>query len=66
MCEFTVYLLGDNSESRTEIAKEIFAAKSKDGDIVLMNVMGNSQIVEGAFIEEVSTLKKELILKKTP
>jgi len=66
MCEFTVYLLEDNSESKTEIAKEIFAAMSKDGDTLLMNITGNAQIVKGAFIEEVSTLKQELILRRTP
>jgi hypothetical protein len=66
MCEFTVYLVDGTTTEREMVAKNIFAAKNKNGRIVLLGVSGDSVSVENALIEEVSTMKQELILKKIP
>lgn len=62
MCDFIVYL-EDNGE-RKAVAKDILKARKKDGNVILMDAMGNITKVEDANIEVVDTLMQEMILKK--
>jgi hypothetical protein len=62
MCEFKVYM--EESEKRTEIAKNVIKAKLKDGKVVLMGSAGDITKVDGARILVVDTLMQELILEK--
>lgn len=64
MCEFTVYLLGDDAKDRQMMAKGILVARRKEGRVLLMDAFGSITPVENATIEEVSTLSQEMILKK--
>ncbi|MFZ3050344.1 MAG: CooT family nickel-binding protein [Methanothrix sp.] len=64
MCEFTVYLLGDNPKDRQMMAKGILVARRKEGKVLLMDAFGSITPVENATIEEVNTLSQEMILKK--
>lgn len=64
MCEFTVYLLGDNPKDRQMMAKDILVARRKEGKVLLMDAFGSITPVENATIEEANTLSQEMILKK--
>ena len=64
MCEFTVYLLGDNPKDRQMMAKDILVARRKEGKVHLMDAFGSITPVENATIEEVNTLSQEMILKR--
>ena len=64
MCEFTVFLKEADSEEQEKITRNIVGAIKRETSVTLMDVMGNSQVVENAYIESVSTLKQELILRK--
>nr|WP_319540612.1 CooT family nickel-binding protein [uncultured Methanospirillum sp.] len=64
MCEFTVYVVDANLQDRKIVAKNILAAKVKEGKIVMLDAFGGSQPVGDVTIHEVNTLKQELILKK--
>ena len=65
MCEFTVYVKNADSEDQEMITRNIVGAiKKKDNSVSLMDVLGNSQVVENVYIESVSTMKQELILRK--
>lgn len=64
MCEFTVYVVDTNLENRQMVAKNILAAKMKEGKIVMLDAFGGSQPVGNVTIHEVNTLKQELILRK--
>jgi len=64
MCEFTVFLKEADSEEQEKITRNIVGAIKKDTSVILMDVMGNSQVVENVYIESVSTMKQELILRK--
>ncbi|MDM7934344.1 MAG: CooT family nickel-binding protein [Methanothrix sp.] len=61
MCEFIVYLEGRGSKRR-EVARGVVAARRKDGDVMLMDIVGSVTKVEDATIQEVNTLSRELIL----
>lgn len=63
MCEFTVYLTGTNGAEREMVAKNIFAAKYREGMVILLDVMGDSKTIDNVTIAEVSTMKQELVLK---
>lgn len=64
MCEFTVYLLGDEGSDRQVMAKGILVARRKEGKVLLMDAFGSITPVENATIEEANTLSQEMILKK--
>lgn len=64
MCEFTVYVKTADSEEQEKITRNIVGALKRDTSVTLMDVMGNSQVVENVYIESVSTMKQELILRK--
>jgi predicted RNA-binding protein len=64
MCEFKVYLVGENPEEKEQVAKDIVVAKIRDNRIVLLNVMGEPVYVESTSIREVNTMTQELILQK--
>lgn len=64
MCEFTVYVKNADSEEQEEIARNIVGAITKDTSVTLMDVLANFQVVENVYIESVSSMKQELILKK--
>ncbi len=64
MCEFTVYVKNADSEEKEKITRNIVDAIQKDTSVTLMDVLGNPQIVENVYIESVSTMKQELILRK--
>jgi hypothetical protein len=61
MCDFTD--LEDNREKKAA-AQDILKARKKDGNVILMDAMGNITKVEDANIEVVDTLMQEMILKK--
>lgn len=65
MCEFKVYVFDEDSNQRLMVAKDILAAKRKEGRVLLMDAFGSITPVEDATIEEVSTLSQEMVLKKT-
>ncbi|HQC00368.1 MAG TPA: CooT family nickel-binding protein [Methanospirillum sp.] len=64
MCEFTVYVKNADSVEQEKITRNIVGAIKKDTSVTLVDVMGNSQVVENVYIESVSTIKQELILRK--
>lgn len=64
MCELKVYLKQNTGEEGTIIARGIVAAKVQEKNVIIMDVMGTSQIIEDVIIESVSTMKQEIILKK--
>ena len=64
MCEFKVYLNEDDQKDRQMLTKGIVIAIQKDLNVILRDVIGNSEVVENVTIEEVSTMKQELILKR--
>ncbi len=64
MCEFTVYLLGDEGSDRQVMAKGILVARRKEGKVLLMDAFGSITPVENATIEEANTLSQEMILKR--
>lgn len=64
MCEFTVYVKNADSEDQEMITRNIVGAIKKDNSVSLMDVLGNAQVVENVYIESVSTMKQELILRK--
>jgi len=64
MCEFTVYLLGNDAKDRQMMAKGILVARRKEGKVLLMDAFGSITPVENATIEEVNTLSQEMILKR--
>ena len=63
MCEFTVYL--EDGANRSEVARNIVAAKRRDGQIFLMDAFGAVTPVESATIEEANTFTQELILRRS-
>ncbi len=62
MCEFVVYLV-DGSDGRREVARNIVAARRKDGKVLLMDAFGSVTSIENATIEEANTFAQEMILK---
>ena len=64
MCEFKVYLVGDDPADRELVAKGIFVVKKKDEKIMLLDIFGEPKYVESAIIIEVNTISQELILQK--
>ncbi|OQA56761.1 MAG: putative RNA-binding protein [Euryarchaeota archaeon ADurb.Bin294] len=64
MCEFTVYVKNPDSEEQEKITRNIVGAIKKGNSVSLMDVMCSSQVVENVYIESVSTMKQELILRK--
>ena len=64
MCEFTVFLKEADSEEQEKITRNIVGAIKKGNSVSLMDVMCSSQVVENVYIESVSTMKQELILRK--
>jgi len=64
MCEFTVYLLGNDAKDRQMMAKGILVARRKEGKVLLMDAFGSITPVENATIEEANTLSQEMILKR--
>ena len=63
MCEFTVFL--ENGADRSEVARNIVAAKRRDGQVFLMDAFGTVTPVESATIEEANTFTQELILRRS-
>lgn len=63
MCEFTVYLEENGSSSRKEVAKNIVAARRREGKILLMDAFGFTTPIENAIIDEANTFTQEMILK---
>jgi predicted RNA-binding protein len=63
MCEFSVYLVADGAEKQL-VAKNIVAARRKDGKVMLMDAFGSITPVDGASIEEANTFTQELLLQK--
>ena len=63
MCEFSVYLMADGAEKQL-VAKNIVAARRKEGKVLLMDAFGSITPVEGASIEEANTFTQEMLLKK--
>jgi predicted RNA-binding protein len=66
MCEFTVFVVDDKKTEREMVAKNVIAAKIKSGRVLLLDIMGDTKSVDNAFIEDVSTIKQELIVRKNP
>ena len=66
MCEFKVFLKNGGADEKILIIREIVAAKQEAGDVILMNILGNSRRVEGAAIESFNTMNQELILVQKP
>ena len=64
MCEFVVYLV-DGSDERKEVARNIVAARRKDGKVLLMDAFGSVTQIENTTIEEANTFTREMILKKS-
>ncbi len=64
MCEFTVYVKNPDSEEQEKITRNIVGAIKKGNSVSLMDVMCSSHVVENVYIESVSTMKQELILRK--
>jgi isopenicillin N synthase-like dioxygenase len=64
MCEFVVYVV-DDADGRSEVARNIVAARRKDGIVHLMDAFGSVTRVENATIEEANTFSQEMILKKS-
>jgi predicted RNA-binding protein len=64
MCEFKVYLSGDDPAEKELVAQEIVVAQIKDGQVVLLPMMGEAVIIPSAVIREVNTMTQELILQK--
>ena len=64
MCEFSVYLVTDGEEKQL-VAKNIVAARRKDGKVLLMDAFGTVTPVEAASIEVVNTFTQEMLLQKT-
>jgi hypothetical protein len=46
------------------VAKNIVAARRKEGKVLLMDAFGSITPVEGASIEEANTFTQEMLLKK--
>lgn len=63
MCEFSVYLVADGAEKQL-VAKNIVAARRKEGKVLLMDAFGSITPMEGASIEEANTFTQEMLLKK--
>lgn len=64
MCEFSVFLVA-NGEQKQLVAKNIVAARRKDGKVLLMDAFGTITPVEAANIEVVNTFSQEMLLQKT-
>jgi hypothetical protein len=63
MCEFSVYLVANGAEKQL-VAKNIVAARRKDGIVLLMDAFGTVTPVEGASIEVANTFTQEMLLQK--
>ncbi len=63
MCEFSVYLV-ENEAEKLLVAKNIVAAKRKEGDVLLMDAFGAVTPVKAASIEAVNTFTQEMLLLK--
>jgi predicted RNA-binding protein len=63
MCEFTVYLEEKGSSNHKELARNIVAARRKDGKILLIDVFSSTISIENAIIDEADTLTQKMILK---
>jgi len=63
MCEFTVYMEENGPASRREVARNIVAARRREGKILLMDAFGSTTPVENAIIDEANTFTQEMILK---
>ncbi len=64
MCEFSVYLVANGGEKQL-VAKNIVAARRKDGKVMLMDAFGTITPVEGANIEVANTFTQEMLLQKS-
>ncbi len=62
MCDFTVYL--EESGERTVVATDIIKARKKDGNVFLMDVMGDTIRIEAVTIEVADTFAQEMVLKR--
>lgn len=62
MCDFTVYL--EDNGDRKVVARDILKARKKDGNLILMDAMGNITKVEAATVDVVDTLMQEMVLKR--
>ncbi len=63
MCEFTVYMEENGPTCRKEVARNIVAARRRDGKILLMDAFGSTTPIENAIIDEANTFTQEMILK---
>jgi hypothetical protein len=63
MCEFKVYLEEPGKE-RMEVARNVIAAKKKDGTVLLGNALGAVILVNGASIEEADVFSLEMTLRR--
>ncbi|RLG42708.1 MAG: hypothetical protein DRO05_00320 [Thermoproteota archaeon] len=52
MCEFTVILYEDGKEN--QVARDIIRTTYKDGELILIDILGDSVSVGGALIREVN------------
>jgi hypothetical protein len=53
----------NGSDTRRELARNIVAARRRDGKILLMDAFGSTTSIENATIEEANTFTQEMILK---
>ena len=63
MCKFKVYLEEPGKE-RMEVARNVIAAKKKDGTVFLVDGLGAVTMVNGASIEEADGFSQEMILRR--
>ena len=63
MCEFKVYLEEPGKE-RMEVARNVIAAKKKDGTVLLVDALGAVTLVNCASIEEADVFSQEMILRR--
>ena len=63
MCEFKVYL-EELGKERMEVARNVIAARKKDGTVLLVNVLGAVTLVNGASIVEADVFSQEMLLRR--
>ena len=59
MCEFKVYLDGD------EVIADVVIARVEKGGVLLVDVIGDTKLIEDCEILEVNVLKTQLLLVKS-
>ncbi|AFV23520.1 hypothetical protein Mpsy_1312 [Methanolobus psychrophilus R15] len=62
MCDFTVYL--EENGERTVVATDIIKARKKDGNVFLMDIMGDTTRIEAVTIEVADAFAQEMVLKR--